>query len=65
MYSGMQYFVIMFSINASPISSDLAWNMGTVTKKFVTLSVMHRIYLCHLCDLGMTFKSMLSLDIGT
>ena len=24
MYSGMQYFVITFSINASPISSDIA-----------------------------------------
>ena len=29
-YSGMQYFVITFSISASPISSDLAWHMGTV-----------------------------------
>ena len=26
----MQYFVIMFSISAFPISSDLAWYMGTV-----------------------------------
>ena len=26
----MQYFVMMFSISASPISSDLAWYMGTV-----------------------------------
>ena len=30
-YSGMQYFVIMFSLSAS-ISSDLAWYIGTVIK---------------------------------
>ena len=30
--SGMQYFVIMFSISASPISSDLAWCMGIVNQ---------------------------------
>ena len=30
MYSGMQCFVITLSINASPISSDLDWCMGTV-----------------------------------
>ena len=29
-YSGMQYFVIMFSMSASPISSDLAWYMGNM-----------------------------------
>ena len=31
-YSGIQYFVITFSIRASPICSDLAWCMGTVIK---------------------------------
>ena len=31
-YSGMQYFVITFSMSASPISSDLAWYMGTFIK---------------------------------
>ena len=65
MYSGMKYFIMTFSIKASPIFSDLAWNMGTVTKYFVTSSVIHRMYLCPLCSLGVTFKSMLSLDIGT
>ena len=63
-YSGMQYFVITFSISVSPISSDLAWYMGTVTNQLVTSSIMHKIKLCPLCDLGMTFKSMLNLDNG-
>ena len=63
-YSGMQYFVITFSISAFPNSSDLAWYMGTVIKYLVTSSSMHKIKLCPLCDLGMTFKSMLNLDNG-
>ena len=64
-YSGMQYFVMTCSKSASPISSDLAWKIDTVTRKLVTSSIMHKIYLWPLCDLGMAFKSMLSLDIGT
>ena len=51
--------------SAFPISSDLAWEIGTITRKLVTSSIMHKIYLWPLCDLGMTFKSMLSLEIGT
>ena len=63
-YSGIQYFVITFAISASSISSDLAWCMGTVIKYLVTSSMGHKMNLCPLCDLGMTFKSMLSLDRG-
>ena len=61
-YSGTQYFVITFSIRASPTSSDLAWCMGTVIKWLVTSSIMHKMNICPLYHLGMTFKSMLSLD---
>ena len=35
-----------------------------ITQQLVTLSNMHRIYLCPLYDLGITFKSMLNLDNG-
>ena len=31
-------------------------------KKLVTSSIMHRICVCPLYDLGMTFKSLLNLD---
>ena len=63
-YSGMQYLVITLSMGASPISSDLAWYMGTVVKQFVTSSMMHKMNLCPLWHLGITFKSILSLDNG-
>ena len=64
-YSGTQYFVITFSIRASTTSSDLAWCMGTIIKQLVTSLMVHKMNLCPLCDLGMTFKSMLSLDKET
>ena len=32
MYSGMQYLIIMLPMRVSPISSDLAWYIGTVMK---------------------------------
>ena len=60
-YSGIQYFVMMLSMSASPISSD---QLGTVIKLFVTSSIMHKMYLCPSGDLGITFKSILSLDNG-
>ena len=64
MYSGIQYFVITSSMGASHISSDLAWYIGIVIKQLVTSSIIYKINLCPLCDLGMTFKSMLNLDKG-
>ena len=60
----MQYFVMTCSNSASPISSDQAWKIGTVTRKLVTSSIMHKIYLWPLYDQDMAFKSMFSLDIG-
>ena len=34
-YSGMQYLAITLSMRASPISSDLAWYIGTVSSSLL------------------------------
>ena len=64
MYFGIPYFVTMLSINALPMSSYVDWCMGTVIKQFVTSSMIYKMNLCPLLDLGITFESMLNLDKG-
>ena len=49
MCSGMQYFVITFSISASPISSDLA----DVYVLLLGSLLPHLLYILCICDLCM------------
>ena len=64
MQLGTQNLVITCSISASTTSYTFDWYIGIVIRQLVTSSIMHKINSYPLLDLGITLRSILSLDKG-